>query len=154
MLLLNHQDVGPGGPGDGRQDAVPRLTHGGEAVNRMEVYTGNPLNTRGIEPYVLRVRAHENAAGQVVSLLDLNGLSPADPNAKRRLAALWKCNITTADELDRAIPDTLAQRLREFRGFSPRTTLIKSWIRGCKAQIDRLRLEREIAVPLGSAWVN
>jgi len=63
---------------------------------------------RDPEYWILRIRIHEWAEHQLVSLLDIPGVG------KGTIRALWKVGVTTARMLIDADPEELARQLRPY----------------------------------------
>ena len=78
--------------------------------------------------YKACIRAHEWAERQTVSLMNLRGLNPTRRGGRRRLDALWRFGVKTADEVAAADVDELLEVLRKSVPETERA-LIEEWKR-------------------------
>jgi ABC-type phosphate/phosphonate transport system ATPase subunit len=83
------------------------------------------------------VRAHELAEGQVVSLLEIDGIG------KATLRALYKLEVDTADKVLAAPTSALLQELASYRLPVGKITQRQETIEGWKGQIQRLKDSRK-----------
>lgn len=90
--------------------------------------------------WTLRIRTHEWAEHQLVSLLEINGVG------KATVRALWRSGVTTAAILREADAEALARQLREH-GIGQSPTVIRGW----QQQVEELWTERQMRLEASPA---